>query len=55
MIGPYKFYKSKNLYFCYINNKFKDRKTGLLCTYVDFWKITVSSAVRLYQVEMLTC
>jgi len=34
MIGPYKFYKSTKLYLCYINNKFKDRKTGLLSVLV---------------------
>jgi len=53
MIGPYKFYKSANLYLCYLNNKFKDRKKSNvhLC---GFLKVTVSSAVRLYQVEMLT-
>ena len=34
MIGPYKFYKSTNLYLCYLNNKFRDIKTQVYCALV---------------------
>jgi len=34
MIGTYKFYKSTNLYLCYLN-KFKDRKAQVYCVLVS--------------------
>jgi len=55
MIGPYKFYKSANLYLCYLNNKFKDRKKSNvhLCGFLRRYRFLSGPLISSRDVDLL--